>query len=52
MTMRKKVAFALVAAVMAIWLGIWLKRQLDIDTCLDHGGRWIYEIDKCEGRTE
>ena len=26
----------------------WLKLQLDIDSCLDRGGRWNYETKVCE----
>lgn len=29
-------------------LGPWLKKQLDIDRCLDSGGRWNYEGASCE----
>jgi len=26
----------------------YAKRWLDIDTCLDHGGRWNYQTNICE----
>lgn len=28
--------------------GLWMVRQLDIDGCLDAGGRWNYVVDGCE----
>lgn len=34
--------FAVLAA------GCFLKRQLQIDDCLDGGGRWNYETSECE----
>jgi hypothetical protein len=30
---------------------LWLKNQLNIDFCLDSGGKWIYEKNTCEGST-
>jgi hypothetical protein len=40
---------ALGVLVLAIvLLGPWLKNQLDIDRCLDSGGRWSYERGSCE----
>jgi hypothetical protein len=31
-------------------VGLWLVAQLRIDRCLDGGGRWNHETNKCEGR--
>jgi hypothetical protein len=42
--------FALLATVIASL--IWLKRFLAVDSCLDRGGRWNYELSTCEGITE
>jgi hypothetical protein len=28
--------------------GLWLRRQIQIDSCLDAGGRWNYVSDECE----
>lgn len=28
--------------------GLWLKRQLAIDSCLDEGGRWDYSLLRCD----
>lgn len=43
---------ALLAAILIIALGTWLKRGLSIDSCLDRGGRWNYELSVCEGASE
>jgi len=37
----------LMAALMAFSM-LKLKRWLDIDACLDSGGRWNYEENRCE----
>jgi hypothetical protein len=45
----KKTIVALIAAVVVITLiGIYVRRQLAIDACLDHGGRWDYAANKCD----
>ena len=36
-------------SIALIALGLYLKRQLEIDDCLDSGGRWNYETATCEG---
>ena len=28
--------------------GLWLSDWLDVDTCLDRGGRWNYDQQDCE----
>lgn len=38
------------ALVLAAVGGIfWLRNYLVVDSCLDHGGRWKYEQNRCEG---
>jgi hypothetical protein len=32
--------------------GLWLRQQLQIDGCLDHGGQWNYDADSCELATQ
>jgi len=45
----KKTIFALIAAAVVITLlGMYVRRQFAIDTCLDHGGRWDYAANKCD----
>jgi len=45
----KKTIFALIAAAVVITLlGMYVRRQLAIDACLDHGGRWDYAANKCD----
>jgi hypothetical protein len=51
--MNKKL-FVIIISVLGISLisiyGIkWAKRFFQIDTCLDRGGKWNYELNKCEG---
>jgi len=44
-------AIFLVGVGLGIVLGWWLCRQADIDSCLDRGGRWLYEKRTCEGES-
>lgn len=43
------VVLGVLLSVALLAIGCFLKRQLDIDDCLDGGGRWDYETSKCEG---
>jgi len=43
------IAVALLFAILALSIAFWLKRQLQIDGCLDGGGKWDYEAAKCVG---
>jgi len=47
MTLKKTIVLVVVAVVL-IAAVVWLKRQIDIDRCLDNGGRWNYELGDCE----
>lgn len=53
MSRRKKMVLTicLLLAVIA-GTGVWLARELRIDSCLDGGGRWDYAGGKCEGGRE
>lgn len=42
----------LLLAAVLIAAGIWIKREASIDSCLDRGGRWNYEVAACEGAAE
>ena len=46
------VGFLVLLVVVLIAAGMWATRELSIDSCLDRGGRWNYEIAACEGATE
>lgn len=52
--MKRIMAATLLAGLVAalIAAGLWVKRELSIDSCLDRGGRWNYELVTCEGATE
>lgn len=45
---RKVIWAVLIVASLAI-LFFYFKRWIDIDRCLDRGGRWNYETRECEG---
>lgn len=36
-----------ITVILAIAAAFWIKEQLDIDRCLDSGGRWDYEQSMC-----
>jgi hypothetical protein len=44
----KRTIFVVLAAVVVITLvGMYVRRQLAIDACLDHGGRWDHAANRC-----
>lgn len=46
---RLIVAFLVIGIVISLIFGInWVKRFFQIDSCLDRGGRWNYELNECE----
>jgi hypothetical protein len=47
MKRKKWIAIVLFVAALAV-LGIWGRKQLRIDSCLDQGGRWNYDQATCE----
>jgi hypothetical protein len=46
--MKKRTAWILVAIGAIVSIVWWGSGQLKIDSCLDSGGRWNYEIAICE----
>lgn len=51
--MKKNKTLTIIIGLLTIFcLGIWLAREMRIDSCLDRGGRWNNEIAICEGATE
>jgi hypothetical protein len=50
----KRLFVALVLAVLATVLlasGVWLRRAIAVDSCLDRGGAWSHEADACTGES-
>ena len=45
---RKSVIWIIVAVALLMVGGYWLRRNLQIDSCLDNGGRWNYQQSSCE----
>jgi hypothetical protein len=43
-----RIAIWVLLGVVLLAVGSFLKRQLDIDACLDKGGRWNCETSQCE----
>jgi FtsZ-interacting cell division protein ZipA len=37
-----------VVIIAIIGIGMWCNRFMEIDKCLDSGGRWNYETNECE----
>ncbi len=48
----RKVLVGAVLAVTLVALGIWLNRLVDIDRCLDAGGRYDYKNGRCDFGSE
>ncbi len=50
--MNKKliIATSLIIIIIILTFGtLWVQGFLKIDSCLDKGGQWNYELNKCEG---
>ncbi len=50
--LKKIIIFVVIKLIILIALGVFfvdllLGNDLAIDTCLDRGGKWDYEMDKC-----
>ena len=45
---KKKKVLLIAAALLLIAFAYWMKDYLDVDKCLDSGGRWNYEKGICE----
>jgi hypothetical protein len=44
----KKMTLLVIAIIVAVLVVFWIRRHLQIDGCLDAGGRWNYEQKACE----
>jgi hypothetical protein len=44
----KKIIILVLGVICLVGILAYLKRQVDIDKCLDNGGRWNYEDNICE----
>ena len=51
MTMKKSVVFKVAVTLAVAAVSLWLWQELRVDSCLDRGRRWNYEISSCEGAT-
>jgi len=47
MSIRSRIGIALLLAAAFITGGLWLGRELSIDSCLDRGGSWNHEHSEC-----
>lgn len=47
MTTRLRLGMALFVAAAFVAGGVWLAREVSIDSCLDRGGAWDYEQSRC-----
>jgi hypothetical protein len=45
---KKRTVWILVAVAVVVAIAWWASGQLRIDSCLDSGGRWNYELGICE----
>jgi len=45
--MKKKIIVGLIIVFM-LAASIWVRNFLAVDSCLDEGGRWNYELGECE----
>jgi hypothetical protein len=50
MRIKKLLLWAFLLALLLVF-SLWLQGELDIDRCLDGGGRWDYKNQVCEGAT-
>jgi hypothetical protein len=47
MLTNKRKLLSLIAAVAIGIIFIWVKKQIEIDSCLDLGSKWDYDRDEC-----
>jgi hypothetical protein len=45
--MNRKLLIVGIVAITLIFMGLRLKNWIDIDKCLDGGGRWDYDNKEC-----
>lgn len=48
MNRRCTLILTLIAIGLSVGVGLWFKKQLAIDRCLDGGGSWLYEFSRCD----
>lgn len=48
----RKILFGAFVLALLVAGGLWLRNEMQIDSCLDRGGRWDQERQICEGATE
>ena len=48
----RKILFGALVLALLVAGGLWLRNEMQIDSCLDRGGRWDQERQICEGATE
>lgn len=46
--MKRAFVWLVVGVGLGVVLSGWLRRQIDIDRCLDAGGRWAPESGHCQ----
>jgi hypothetical protein len=51
MQTKKLLLWAFLLAFLVV-LGLWLRTEMRMDSCLDRGGRWDENREMCEGATE
>lgn len=47
MSTRSRIGITLLLTTAFITAGLWLGRELSIDSCLDRGGSWNHEHSAC-----
>jgi hypothetical protein len=46
--MRRKKLIVVIGVAIVFVLSLWIARRAKIDACLDRGGRWVYEHNRCD----
>jgi hypothetical protein len=50
--LKGKKIIVVIIFVILFSIGLWLKRFIEIDKCIDLGGRWDYETGECVNTME
>lgn len=45
---KKRLLIAIIFVLSVLSASLYLRRELQIDSCLDSGGRWDYEQSVCD----
>jgi hypothetical protein len=48
----RKLLLAAIVLALLVAVGLWLRNEVRIDSCLDRGGNWDKENLLCEGATQ